>query len=206
MIYLLKPSFSKDWPGGNLFKDKPDGPQYIAPRKPLDHGRLSPKIVSEIKECWLTATASSDCLPHFLKLPTRSAQFFGFVDKEVAQLIEELDPDLHQTIELRNIWSTADKSNISGYFAINIFDFADTVNLELSKINDRKMDPSGSGRELVAINIMVPENCVVNGRSQGDRNIWRDYETRHIFCSQEFRDRSLAIGVEEVEFMETTVI
>lgn len=168
----------------------------ILPRKPL-----SPKNRTFAEAYWGVTEAPWDDTPDCFQ---NLSAIGMMVSAEIAAVIEELEPGLHELLEIKRVWSRSSGKEVERkFYFLNVYQTARTLDVDRSNVE--KHERYRTGEEFYALNAMVPENLVlVPGAGEG-RHLWRDdLVPRAAFMSNELKKMIESVGARGFDFMATT--
>jgi hypothetical protein len=114
------------------------------------------------------------------------------VDRQMAELIEELSPGIHQILPLNHVWFRGAKDPSPGlYCAVLVLDYAHTVDLERADVQRHYVEHLGVTSIWLAA--VFPERRIIRAETGLDRHIWAADPTGAVFCSDAFRNRAMAL-------------
>ncbi|MCI5098322.1 MAG: hypothetical protein MRY77_18570 [Rhodobacteraceae bacterium] len=123
------------------------------------------------------------------------------VSQRVADVIEELEPGMHDIIPIPNMWSFRGKVRIERPFCfLNVHASARTVDLERSKVRHSYRRPNGP--KFVSLNSISEGTCTVLPGAGEGLHLWRDDPTRQAFMSQTLVNRLRDMSVLGCGFLE----
>jgi hypothetical protein len=128
-------------------------------------------------------------------------------------LVQGMDADAHQYLERVNIWSIPDgRLRAEAYKGIWVRRLVPTIDVKRSRVDKVEwhraiIEPPNHKPYRYSLKALTPEGMVVYRRAlDTGLSIWRDRDTRALFCTKEFRARALEVGARGLEFSECTVV
>ena len=123
------------------------------------------------------------------------------ISQRVADVIEELEPGVHDIIPIPNMWSFSGKVRVERPFCfLNVHAAARTVDLERSDVEHSYRRPDGP--KFVYLNSVLNDDCTVLPGAGAGLHLWRDEPTLQTFMSQTLVDRLRDMSVLGVNFLE----
>lgn len=123
------------------------------------------------------------------------------VSQRVADVIEELEPGVHDIIPIPNMWSFSGKVRVERPFCfLNVHASARTVDLERSRIVHSYRRPDGP--KFVYLNSISEGTCTVLPGAGAGLHLWRDEPTLQTFMSQTLVDQLRDMSVLGCGFLE----
>ena len=120
----------------------------------------------------------------------------------LTEVINDIDSALFEFVKVDNVWDSAHDCPIDGgpFYLANLLRRIDSWDKELTEILSRRR-PNGSYiNDVSSKSKRVVMQSAVEGIS-----IWRDSVTRHVMCTEEFRDRIVEVGCHRWSFREVDV-
>ncbi len=127
------------------------------------------------------------------------------VSKAIAEAIEELEPRVHQIVEIPHVWAQGDNVAIDKpYCFVRVCQVVPCVDMERSAVSETEQ--YGTGLKFHVLNMPSPDRCfVIEERIKG-LHLWIDEKTLDLFISQDFYDRLQDLGCLGMEFAKTTSV
>lgn len=168
----------------------------------LNPSPLNAENINFIETNWAVARET------LAKLPDCFQSFNSFnqvISSEMADVINELEPGIHDIIPIKKTWSFGSQSRIHrAYCYINVHRTARTINLEKSNV-DRDTRNS-DGLEFSILTSLTPETCIVDERAAVGRHLWRDDVVKsQAFMSEHLKEKLQEAGCLGMEFTACTV-
>jgi hypothetical protein len=147
---------------------------------------------------WAVAQGKPESLGDFFQgFRTRDV----VVSQRVADVIEALEPGVHDIIPIPNMWSFSGKVRVERPFCfLNVHATERTVDLERSRIVQSYRRPDGP--KFVYLNSISEATCTVLPGAGAGLHLWRDEPTLQTFMSQTLVDKLRDMSVLGCEFLE----
>ena len=173
-------------------------------KKPVSHGDYEPfgnEMYEFAQNNWgrihSTPQKAPDCFQDF----TFQSKV---VSKEIAQVIEALEPGVHQFVECPNIWSKAGNCRVDREFLlINVSVKFKTIDAEKSPV---KLVRRRDGTEFYELSSMLSKDYVIDASYPRSCHLWRDTTVpKFAFMSEELKQRLEEVGARGFDFLPVTM-
>jgi hypothetical protein len=130
-----------------------------------------------------------------------------------AKTVQDLDGDAHEIVGPVTIWSGPDACAADQpYFGINVRRLVRTIDVDASRVDKTEWhhlitDWPNKRPYFYSLKALTPESRVVfRSALDAGLHLWRDRDTRQVFCTDTFREKAMAAGTRGVKFEACTMI
>ena len=175
--------------------------RLVEPGNPLEYEPFGKEMIEFAQKNWARVHSTVEKTPDCF-------QAFTFQDKvvssEIAQVIEALEPGVHQFVECPNIWSKAGNCRVEREFLlINVSVKLKTIDVEKSPV---KLVRRRNGSEYFTLSSMLSKDYVIDADYPKSCHLWRDTTVPKLaFMSDELKQRLEEVGARGFDFLPVTM-